>query len=401
MVRVLDHVSDVSGEELFRLSTLYPLPDFVKKADMDTTLRPEARSLPVTVFGDPRTKHYPCHNAASTYLSALYFQEKRAEFNPKDQQQIERRIDGYVDYFGIRKHVDSMRSRWTEMHKTAESQRPDSDFAYVWVNSETGAKSRRFPLTTRMEVKAAADYIHTYRDMMPYTVRHMIAKRVLEKVANYGVNLGADLNEYMQKQAGRGVCDVGEVTRMIRNRASLVRAATVKQAFEKMAETIEDSGKFAMTPQNMIKLAETVDQLDRQNGFVGKYCEALPRPEDVIFKVTYEKAASDLSHVVGLTDGKVYEKSAFSRLTLKDVNELFGDEFASRVRAPLGGVDVEKFAEEAATLPRGEAAALGRLLSDVGVGPSLVKAASDRAGFSAEQWATLAEQYRPPVSAPQ
>jgi hypothetical protein len=397
MSRVLDHVQDTNGEELFRLSTVYPLPDFVKKADLDLTLRPQG--LPVTVYGDPRSQIYPCHNAASTYLSALYFQEKKAEFAVKDQRQILNRIDGYADYFGIRASVDAMRDAWAGLHKTAESQLADSDFAYVWTNANQ-QKQRKFPITTAMEVKEAAEYIRKHQDAIPFTVRHQIATRVLEKVANYGVGLGTELSDYINRQAGRGVCDIDEVSQMVRNRSHLVKSAQVKQAFVKMAESIKESGKFELTPHNLIKLAETLDTLDRKHGLAGKYCSSLPRPEDVIFKVTYEKAASDLSSVVTLTDGKLYEKQALSRLALKDVRDLFGDEFAERVRTPLGQVDIEKFAEEAATLPRGEAVALGRLLNDVGVGPSLTKAASDRQGFSGEQWAKLAESYRPPASAP-
>lgn len=397
MARVMDHVQDVNGEELFHLSTLYPLPDFVKKADFDVTLRPKA-TLAITNYGDPRSKLYPCHNAASTFLSVLYFQEKRAEFNVKDQRQIESRLDGYVNYFGIRREVEAFREKWAAAHRTVDSQRPDSDYAYVWVNQENGQKERRFPLTTNMEVKAAAEYALQHRDMIPFQARHMIAKRVMEKAAMYGVALGDELREFIQKQAGHGVCDVAEVGQMIRNRAHLVRNVQVKEAFDALATTVLDANKFAFTPDNMVKLAETIDQLDRTNNFVGKYCATLPRPEDVIFKITYEKAASDLSQVVATTDGKIYEKEAFSRLSMKDVTDLFGTEFASRVRTPLGEIDVEKFAEEAATLPRGEAAALGRLLSDVGVGPALTKAASAGQGFSADQWAKLAEAYRPPVS---
>ncbi len=396
MGRVLDHVQDKSGEELYRLAQVYPLPEFVKKADMDLTMRPE--KLAVTVYGDPRNQLYPCQNPAATFLSALFFQEKQAEFNVKDQVQIKNRIDGYATFHGITKAVEDMRTKWEGLHKTAEDKRPDSDYAYVWVGAD-GTKQRRLPLTTAMEVKAAADYIRDHRQMMPFQIRHAIAKRVLEKQANYGVGLGTELNEYVQKQAGRGVCEIGEVVTMIRNRAALVKHAAVRESFEKMASTVataaQNGGRFQLTPGNLIKLAETLDTLDRKNGLHDKYCETFPAPEDVIFKVSFDKAASAMGQHVALTDGKVYEKQAFSRLSLNGVRDLFGDEFASRVGTPFGKIDTEKLAEEAATLPRHEAAELGRLLGDHGVAPSLVKAANERVGLSDAQWATLAETYRP------
>lgn len=392
---VMDHVSDVTGEELVRLSRQYEFPDFVKKADMVMTRQPGR--LATSTYGDPRQQLYPCHNAASTFLSALFFAEKRAEFDPKSQRQIQHRIDGFADYFGISGAVAKMREQWESLHKTADERRPDSDYGYVWTTPD-GKKERRLPLTTRMEIKAAAEYLLQHRDRLPFQARHAVAKRVLEKVATYGVGLGDELKDFVQRQAGCGVCDIHEVASVVRNRGHLVKSAMLQEQFSKMADTILDGNKFQLTPSNLIKLAETLDELDRRNGLVGRYSDALPRPEDVIFKVTYDKAAADVAAHVALTNGHVYEKQGLARLSLTDVEGLFGSEFASRVKTPAGKVDAEKMAEESATLPRGDADQLGQLLNDVGVAPTLTKAASAGVGLSQGQWEKLAEAYRPPLA---
>src|SRR6516165_5832337 len=95
----LDHIADTAGQELYRLSQLYEFPDFVKKANMEVVFN----KTPVSVhlYADPINKQFPCDTAVNTWLSALYFAEKRAEYHPKDQTRIEHRLSHYTDYWKI------------------------------------------------------------------------------------------------------------------------------------------------------------------------------------------------------------------------------------------------------------------------------------------------------------
>lgn len=390
MPSMVDHVADKNGAELARLSKLYDFPSFVKQANMEQTFNPG--QLAVTVYADPRSRQFPCHTAASTWLSALYFQEKRAEFHPKDQGRIEQRIDHYASYFRIKRAVDLMRQRWSELHKSADDKLPDSAYAYVWTG-DNGHKERRLPLRNAMEVKVAAEWLHTYCDRVPFSDRHTIATKIVQKAIQFGAGLGK-YAEFIEKQAGRGVCDPDEVVQMIRGRAAFVRNPGLKQHFFKMAQTVQEMPRKALLPDMLVKLAETIDQLDRNLGLVGKYSDGLPRPEDVLFKSTFGKAASDLAATVATTSGKVYEKTAFKKLSVDDVRSLFGDEFVERVTTRLGDIDPEKFAEEVATLPRPDAEMLDGLMSDAGISPIMAKAASVRYGLSKEEMAAWANAYQ-------
>jgi hypothetical protein len=390
MPQNVDHVADKSRAEMVRLARLYPFPDFVKQASMEATFEP-GRQL-VTIYADPVRRQFPCHTAASTWLSHLYYREKRAEFHPKDQAQIEKRLANYAGYFRIRPACDAIVTRWNELHKTAEEQLPDSDFAYVWVGDD-GRKDRRLRLKTAAEVKAAAEYLHQYRDRFTFPQRHTMAQKILEKAAHHGAAV-RDHYEFLERQAGRGVCNPPEVVELIRQRGLLVKDAALKQCFTKMAEEVAQKPRQFLAPDVLVKLAETLDQLDRQQGFVQHYQHGMQRPEDVIFKATFEKAASELQSKVATTSGKVYEKSAFARLKLADVEALFGDDFARQVRTPLGDVDPEKMAEHAHALPRPDAELLDGLLSDSGVSPLLVKAASARQGLTADEQRHWAAAYQ-------
>jgi hypothetical protein len=387
----VDQVADANGAELVRLSKLYPFPDFVKQANFEQVMaaRPSTAS---SIFADPVRRQYPCDTAASTWLSAVYFYEKKAEFHPKDQAMIEKRIDQFVDYWRIKAAVDGVRSRWKELHKTADEQLPDHAFALVWVG-ENGAKERRYRLSNTMEVKVAAEYVGQYRDRLPFEVRHKMATRILEKAQQYGAALGKHA-EFLERQAGRGVCDPAEVVAMIQKRAAFAPNQAVKDGILKLAASIKASARQAFQPGTMVKLAETVDKIDRGLGLTGRYADGLVPPEDVIFKTTFGKAASDLAETVATTTGKIYEKKAFARVPVDDLQALFGREFVDRVRTPLGDIDVEKMAEEVSALPRPDASMLDGLLSENGIVPVLTKAASTRQGFAPQALSDWAAAYR-------
>lgn len=388
----MDHVADAAtgGLELYRLGQLHQFPDFVKTASFDKNFQIPPTSA-ATIFADPVRRQFPCHTKASAYLSYLFYQEKQAEFHPSDREQIERRFEGLAAYWKLKSHFDGIRTKYAAMTKTAGETLPDSAYAYVWVDDK-GHKERRLPLRSAAEVKAAADWLFDFRDRLPFAHRHAIATKVMTKAAAYGAGLG-DKGEFIERQAGRGVCSPQEVVRMIEDRAKLATDVTLRSHFMKLAGCVKDSPRKALAPAMMVKLAETLDQLDRNLGIAGKYTDGLPRPEDVIFKATFAKVAAESATLVPLTSGKVYDKTAFSKLALADVEALFGTDFAERVKSPLGDVDAEKLAEEVQTLPRPDAALFDGLMSDNGITPSLTKAASARQGLTASEQEYWAKAY--------
>lgn len=406
MPSMMDHIADVSkngGVELVRLSKLYPFPDFVKTASQESSLSVPP-GTPVSACADPGNKQFWCHTKAACWLSHLFYQEKKAEFHPKNRAQIEKRLDSYAAFHGIKAACDRIKARWAELHKTAEAQLPDSVYAYVWTG-ENGVKDRHLPLRTRMEVKAAAEYVHTYRDNFPLSVRRTMCQKILEKAASMGASVGGH-TEFLERQVGRGVCDPADIVEMIEKRAMLVPPSAgvtydedgkpqegLRKHFQKMAASVKATPRVFLQPETLIKMAETLDQLDRSLGLTARYGKDLERPEDVIFKSTFGKVASDLAQHVATTSGKLYEKAALTKIALADVEELFGTDFADRIKTPLGAIDAEKMAEEVSTLPRPDAQLLDGLLSDHGITPIMHKAAASKQGFSNAQMEQIAASY--------
>lgn len=367
---ILDPTSDQNRTELVKFAKRYDFPEFVKQADLDTTMQPE--NIAVTAYADPVNKKYACHSAAATWLSAVYFHEKSAEYHPKHQQKITERLEKFADYFGIRPLYDSVVKRAKDLQ--AGDQLPDSAYAFVW-EAKDGSKERHYPMTNTVQVKAAAEWLLDNRDRIPFVDRNVIAQKILEKAARYGASLGEELNGFVEKQAGHGIPDPPELYQMLNQRVMLSRTEAHREGITKLAQTVKNTPRTALQPAELIKLAATVDLIDHAIGLKGKYTEVIQRPEDVIFKVTYTKAASDYTRLCTLQTGNVYEKTQLSKLAREDVASLLGDDFAREVCTGFD-VDPEKLAELAHTLPRPDAELLERLLQEAGQHPQMGKVAN-------------------------
>lgn len=387
---VLDPTLDTNGVELHRLAKLYDLPDFVKKADMAATLQP--KDLPPVAYGDPRSNQWPLHTKAATFLSALYFAENGNAYHRKEAAMVQQRLDAAVDHWGLAGEVTTMRQKHAAYHQDLDSQLPDSDYAYVWA-SDDGQKHRHLRMKNAAEVKAAADWLARYVDALPYSDRNVIAGKILQKAAAYGATLGdSEMEIFVERQAGRGVCNPDDVVRMVRNRAKLATDATLRHGFEKLAHTIETKGMLALRPDNLVKLAETIDQLDRLCKLAGKYTDLIKRPEDVLFSCTYKEAKDAVGDAVPLVTGRVFDKKAFSRIRLNDLQDMMGQELANEVAEGLN-VNTEKLAELAPTFPRPDAEAFESILADMGIPPLYAKAANDRWGLTDQAAQQLAASY--------
>jgi hypothetical protein len=288
--------------------------------------------------------------------------------------------------------VDAIRSKHSEMTKTAMAELPDSDYAYVWIGDDN-QKTRQLPLKTAAQVKAAADWLIEYRDRLPFNDRHVIATRILEKAASYGADLGDQL-QVLEQQAGRGACDFKEVTAMIHRRALLADNPIVRDRLEKLAESVGKANELHMGSDHLVKLAGVIDNFDRNHHLVGQYGSVLERPEAVLFRHPFSKVADELQRVCATQSGKVWDKSAFARLNVSELRDLLGQEFTSRVSNGIV-IDVEKMATEVAALPRGDVELVESMLADRGVAPAMSKAASVKLGLPKELLAAFAQEYQP------
>jgi hypothetical protein len=164
---------------------------------------------------------------------------------------------------------------------------------------------------------------------------------------------------------------------MLINRTKLARYSEHRDAMARLAVTVQTGPRHALHPDALVKLASVVDTFDRANGLSGKYTKTIPRPEDVLFEATYKEARAGLAVACPMTSGKVYDMADFVRIKLATVQALFGTEMVNEVRDGIDGINVEKLAELARTLPQPDAELFDRLAAESGVHPIQSKMADD------------------------
>lgn len=359
----LDQNQDINQTETHRLTTLFPCPDFVKNAAHDRTHG--ADNLPRHVYADPHNKLYPCHTAPATWLSALFFADKRANFSEKQAAAIQERLHSSANYFGILSLVTALEEKAAAANTVDLNALPDSDFAVVWVQ-DAGAKERHWPLRNANEVKFATAHFSKYRDEFVFEDRQKIAEKILTKAAEYNADLG-DVGEALVLTAGLGSCAAADAAEMLRNRAALVKRSNADAAGEmlKLADVVAANPENAREHATRLKIAAAVDEFDRTNRLNRLYdAGGLPRAEEILFAVTEKVARDFLSANVETTTGNVYALDDLEKLAVDEVRNWMGDDFVDAVTS--GGVymDRDKLAAIVPTLDRGAAATLDRMLQE-------------------------------------
>jgi hypothetical protein len=387
---VLDQGRDKTGQELHRITNLYSPPEFVKHADYSNVCG-DPQTLPLHIYADPRTRRYPCHTKAATWMSSAFFADKRSCYQPTDADMVETRLIKAAKYHGIEPIVREVFKKAVAYNNHDKSVLPDDMFAFVW-EKDDGTTERHLPLRNRFEVKAAADYLQCNRDEFTYEDRRTMAQKVLSKAAEHSVDLDEHL-EFLEKQAGNGACAGKAAVRLLENRAALIPNKDLKDQLKQAASIFKNSPTTAHNSNHMQKLASLVDGIDREFNLIADYGVSVPRPEDVLFNVNEKSASSAIIAHIPMTNGNIYKIADLENLAINEIRDWMGTDFADEVSAGGLFVSTEKLAELLPTLPRGDADHFDRLLSKKGIEPFAKEAASESLGLSRSDLFSLAASY--------
>lgn len=394
--KIMDQTQDHDGRNLYALLQQYTVPDFVKNASSEDIFGSESDKLPGHVFGDPVSRRFPCHTPAASWVSAAFLftdgsvpgeQNKQGEW-------IGQRIYEAARKYGISTHIEVLQKEAREFNNPRPPQLHDDDFALI-VHTKEG-KERHYPLRNALEVKEAAAYVVNYRDQLPFADRAEMAEKILAKADKYGAALDSDTTEFLEKQAGMGGCSPEDAAKLIMSRVEALgrmdKPTELQIELGKMAAACLEHPEQLRAEGSLHKLAQVLDEIDRATGLNRDYGDSLERPEDVLFYVTRKAASQMLAEHCQMTSGKVYRTDDFNRLKLRDVGDMMGEEFADLVSSDGLRVSPEKLAEQAATLPRTDAALIERLLEDVGIMPVYKEASYNQPKMTKDDWRKLAQQ---------
>jgi len=391
----IDQTGDLNGQQLYRLSKLYPLPEFVKKASSQDIFGSD--DLETHQYADPAHRLFPCHTAPATYVSTLFFMDKRAELSPEACEQVDARLDQFAFMYGIGERIADLREKIATAID-ANIELTDDDYALVLSAGESpsGVKEAYYPLRNALEVKRAAEYLSENRDAIPYEYRHRMATSILKKANVVGAGLG-DLDEFLLKQAGEGACLASEVVELLAERAILLRRGArpeLAEQIEKMAAAIAKQPAVAQDSEQLVEIANIIDQVDRASGLKARY-DDLTCPEDVFFSITSKVASQIRNEHVSTTSGSIYRLDDMDALKVSDVKDVMGDDFAEAISTSGLFISPEKLAEVAPTLPRGDAELFDQLLNSVGITPVAKEAAHVANRLEKEDLIRLASYHQP------
>lgn len=373
----IDQTLDHNGQSIHRIISAFGAPAFVKAASREELCGEE--NMPPKLFADVTRRRYPCHTPAATWMSAAFFYEKAGEYNPALREHIAAQIGKSARYFKIAEDVHALADKITKAAEVDESKLPDDVFAIVFTDAD-GHKERRLPLRNAGEIKAAAAWLVKYRDDLVFDDRHQIAGKILEKAAKFGANVN-EQRDALEKMAGLGVCAVKDAVALIRNRVNWLghtdKPSPLQTELLKLASLLTEKPSRLYHFGPLVKLAQLVDQFDREHSLHTKYDDEFERPEDMLFAIT-EKVAAELSdELVGNTlTGNYYKKADLQRIPVSQFGDSLGEDFVDAVSAAGAWVDTEKLARIIPTLPLGDAELFDAVVAEAGIPPFATKAAA-------------------------
>lgn len=375
MTQVLDYTADQGLQELYRWAQIIGLPEYVKSANAGE-LQPNS-NLPLSVYADPGSRQFASGSRATCWLSWLSFLENGTKMAATRRNLVQRNLERFAVHHAIQGDIEHLKAAHASAHSDSLESLSDDNFAIVKV-LEDGSKAREYPLRNKQEVKAASSWFEAYRDELDLRDRRRIAERIHERANLLGVGLSNEENQTLLKCARQGTSPAAHVKQAILSRVYAVPGdapsenwKNLRESMRKLAEKFEEDNIETSDPELRSRVVEILDNFDTRFRLKNRYKSgSLCRPEDACYGTTVDQLAKFAQAVCTLPTGEVFEREEFAKLAVEDVRSLFGNDFADEVNGGLG-VDPDRMAEAAETLPRPDSHKLASLLRSKGVAPLL------------------------------
>jgi len=353
IMTIVDLPSDRGFVHFARLTNSLPeLPAFVKEASTDGCV--ETAALPSSAFADVIGKKFPMHTKASAFLSYAYYRDQQDKFTKEAQARILSKFESAAEIWGIRTELRQIDAAYVP---TAEKQASSDNYAL------SAGSSNFFPIDTPANTVRSANDLIDCRGNFPYEMRKQAATSIMKAAVAHGFAT-IDLPEELHRMAAFGLCDktaaVNEINRRVAY-ASGMRSPLAK-SMANLSSDVENSTRLA--PEDMVKVAEIVDTVDRELKITELYGTNFEFPEDVFFGAFTEKTASHIkSSTVQMITGNAYSLDQLSKAA--EALKVFGNDFYGDVVRGDGSVDLSKIADVLPTMPRDEAALFDRAMASV------------------------------------
>ncbi len=308
----LDHTTDSTHKELYAFLNGTELPAFVKDAELSE--RSELAELSKEAFADDISRSFPIHTPADTYLSNVYFLNKRAKLEKRYGVDYTAAVQSQIrkagEIHGIKADL--------EAYDTSAMQKAAKDYSqdYIYETEFVDRAVSLFPVKTASDFQKAAEYFAVNTERYPFDWRRGIALGFINKAALYESD---ELPTIIAKYAGWYFPHPGTVKDELQRRSNkLVK----EENRTKYAAVIEQADQ-AKTIDAWFKLAHEAHSIEFQDGrYQTKEAAFLGDIVDKIFSLDVEKVAEMLD-VVEMA-GETYPILALQKVSTDIYKEAFG-----------------------------------------------------------------------------
>lgn len=228
-------------------------------------------ALPSSAFAWEDERRFPIHTKEDAVASILY-RSKHASV----PTHVDTKLAKAAEIYGLEDHVFA----------TKIAQVGHTKVAYALPDDE------RLPLSDHGQIKVAEHVLLRDYERLPLEKR----ADAFSRLAIAAREKNFELQPLTMKLAGMTISS----TKILRDWLGARAAATtgkVQEAFDKMASDLKRMPPYIQDRNNLIKLASTIDQLDRHAGLEKHYDRKLPDPLQTVFNT--EKTAMEMVDVAG------------------------------------------------------------------------------------------------------
>lgn len=288
-------------------------------ADIDVDPEDLAK-LPATAFAWQEKRAFPIHTREHATLSRVY-----RENEPNVPAYVDEAIKEACDLYGIDETLFARDKQAAVVDDADDYLFPDR---------------RLISVKSAEQVKLAEEKVISGYTRLSVESRAVACTRLIEKAAQYGVTLKPTTH----KLAGFTVTSTELLHRWLGARTEAA-PEQYKGAYQKLANAVAGLPSELRDRPTQVKLAETIDELDKKAGLARYYDRKLPDPLLTVFNT--EKVAGEGVDL----NGRFVPMSRLASYPASFYGDVLGDDLVREASDGRGGMDPYKLAAILGTLP--------------------------------------------------
>jgi hypothetical protein len=261
---------DPTYAELYVLARTRPLVrEMLKTASFN---KEGVEDLPSSVFAWEAERRFPVHTKEDTIASVLY----RSKLGSDVPKYVDEKLAKAVEIHQIDEHIFAT----TKLAATTEP---------VYALPE----DKRLPLNNPGQIKVAEHVLLRDFERLPLEKRADTFSRLAIAARKHEI----ELQPLTQKMAGMTISNTATLRKWLEARATVTQEK-ISAAFDTLADGLANAPEHIQDRTSLVKLASTIDQLDRKAGLNKYYDRKLPDPLQTVFNT--EKIAMEMVDVAGM-----------------------------------------------------------------------------------------------------